>query len=451
MKFGGHVLSRETGIRDALEVIATQRPIWDNLVVVISALRGVTDALHTIVDTARSGNQSALRADIASLRGVHIEAAHFTISNPRLLESLLQELDVLFFNLLDTCDLIRRQGQNNPALADRVVAMGEMWVTRLVAAAGREMGLDCVSMDASRLIITDDRHANARPITSLSQQFLDQNLLPLLQRGIVPIITGYLGANKKGEVTTLGRGGSDFSATYLASLLGATEVWFFSDVDGLMTADPDAVPGAHVLAVSSYREVAQMAKFGTRLLHPLAMEPLMQAHISLRIRPLNPPDSSGTFIYAHRDPQVNRIHAVTQALGVCILGQSQSNLTEVCNRLISQYLNDDIQPSLQVDTYAGCRVVYVAPTTANPEDFFKGVDQLQQYDSGDEWEVDQVTVVAVIGALTLEDHIMVFGVLAAAGITPLVIGQGSPDVLLLVVMPDQAETALNAVHTLIGV
>lgn len=448
IKLGGNALGNNGGIPEALNVIASQSKIWDQVVVVTSALSGVTDALHSIVQTAASGAQSELRHDLAVLREMHLEAAHQALGRTSDLQTLYTELDTLFFNLIDDCDVILQKRQAAPSMADRVVATGEKFITRIVAAAGRSRGLRCVAMDAERFIITDDRHANARPITSLSEKFMAQNLLPVLQRQIIPIITGYVGASEQGAVTTLGRGGSDYSATYLGALLQADEIWFFTDVDGLMSADPDIVPTAHVLATSSYREVAEMAHFGAKVMHPRAIEPLMNTHIPLRIRPLAAPEKSGTYIYYNDSPNY-RIHAVTQVNAVKITGPSQSNLVEACNRLLSQRLNDDIQPTLQMELRAESMAVYIAPTSANREAFFNLVDFLRTSDANPDWQVEAVMVIAVIGALRVEDHLAVFKALIKAEITPSAFGQGPRGALVLALRPDEAERALNAIHYLI--
>lgn len=449
MKFGGNVLSQETGIADTLAAIEKQKKIWDHLVVVTSAQSGITDALHQIVQIAVAGERNAVRQDVASLREIHIQAATNALGNSPHLHTLLKELDTLFFNLLDDCDIIRQKAQIDPALADRIVAMGERFMTRIIAIAGRAQGLQCVALDADKLIITDDRHSHARPVTSLSLQRLNQNLIPLLEQGIIPIVTGYIGANEKGAVTTLGRGGSDYSATYLASLLMADEVWFFSDVAGLMSADPEIVPNARVLPTSSYRNVSEMARYGARLIHPHAIEPLIQASIPLRIRSLDDQEHTGTYIYSHQEPIKERIHAVTQAVGLQIIGPGRSNLTEVCNRLVSQHLHDDLQPSLQVDTHDGSLIVYIAPTSINQDTFYNTIEMLQNYDDSDEWDVTRVKVVAVIGNLTITDHIYIMQALEDANLAPSAFGYGAHGSLLIALRPADAIAALTSIHKLI--
>lgn len=449
IKFGGNVLGSESGIHDALKVIASQRPIWDNLVVVTSALSGVTDALHSIVQTAESGDQNAVRTEIAHLRALHTDAARYALSNPQQLEVLLRELDNLFFDLLDDYELIRQKRQASPQLADRVVAMGERLITRIIAAAARAQNQKCVALDASSIIVTDDRHSNARPIFNLSKHNIEQNLMPLLKHKIIPVVTGYIGATQQGAITTLGRGGSDYSATYLGALLSADEIWLFSDVEGLMSADPAVVKEARVLSTSSYAEVAEMAYFGAKVLHPRAIEPLIQYNIPLRIRSIGRLDVPGTYICDYTQPRENRIHAVTEVDAVMVAGPSQSNIAQACNRLLSQYLLEEIQPTLQVEAHSQSSLVYIAPTNANRAAFNNCIYQIKTYESGDEWQVTEVVVVAVIGNLQLEDYVAVLRSLTTIGITPLTFGQGPGSVLLITVLPEEAHNVLVRIHSLI--
>ncbi|MFP4321080.1 MAG: aspartate kinase [Anaerolineales bacterium] len=450
IKFGGNVLASAAGIQETLEIIQTQYEIWDSMVVVTSALVGVTDQLYEIAQTAAYSDEKTLRGQIAELRRLHIAAAQRAVQDPDRRANLLSALDSLFFDLIEDCAEVQKQRAADPAQVDQIVAMGERLVVRIVAAAGREAEMDCVPLDGNHLIITDDRHSNARPNTPLSKQHIEQNLVPLLGRGFVPVVTGYIGANEKGAITTLGRGGSDYSATYLAAILGAMEVWFFTDVEGLMSADPAVVPGAQVLPTSSYHEVAEMARFGARVLHPLAIEPLVQQQIPLRIRSLHLPNSSGTYIYDHTDTQTQRLHAITQALAVRVVGPRGSNMTEVCSRLVLRWLNDEIQPSLQVENNAGNMVIYVAPTSVNQERFYKFIDQLQQYESGDMWDVEVVNVLAFIGPLSIADHIRILDVLNDANIVPVAFAQGVGGAFLVAVPPTAAQVAIQHAHQLIA-
>jgi aspartokinase len=174
-------------------------------------------------------------------------------------------------------------------------------------------------------------------------------------------------------------------------------------------------------------------------------------NIPLRIRAFGENPSNGTYINAYPDPQENRIHAVSQALGLRIIGATHSNMVEVCNRLLAQYLNDEIQPTLQTDTYAGTMVVYVAPTSSNQESFYSAIQHLQSYDSDQDWQVEQVMIIAVVGNLTLAEHMQILKQLHQAHLSPLAFGQGSQNVFLLVMENRHAAPAMQQIHKLIKV
>lgn len=450
IKLGGVVLTRDHAIRDAIKIITAQHAIWGHVVVVTSALSGVTDKLHDIVQIAESGKINELRAEMAKLRKLHIETAQKAVSDSHQLETLIRELDLIFFNAMDDCETLVRKTQARAPLADRIVAIGEQLIIRILAAAARASGLKCIAVDTTRIIVTDDRHSNARPIFHLSRQNIEQNLKPLLQHKIVPIVTGYIGATEKGAVTTLGRGGSDYSATYLGALVEADEVWFFTDVEGLMTADPALVKSARVLPTSSYREVAELAQFGAQVLHPRAVEPLIQHNIPLRIRSFEHPQHPGTYICDHTPARDHRIHAVTQALGVLVEGPGQSNIAEACNKLFSTYLSDDIQPTLHIGLNASNLLVYVSPTSANKEDFRQAIQRLQSDTASEEWRIQEVIVIAVIGNLILEDNLALLRALSRVHVSAEAFGSGSQGAAIVVVKTEKADLALNSIHDLIS-
>lgn len=448
IKLGGTVLGKDHAIQDAIKIITAQQVIWGQVVVVTSALSGVTNALYQIVQNAENGKLNEVRAEMAKLRKLHVETAEQAIQNSRLLETLIRELDQIFFNAMDDCEALIRKSQAKAVLEDRIVAIGEQIIIRILATAARAQGLKCVAVDTTRVLVTDDRHSNARPIFNLSKQNIEQNLMPLLQHKIVPIVTGYIGATEKGAVTTLGRGGSDYSATYLGALLQADEIWFFTDVEGLMSADPALVKSARVLPTCSYSEVAEMAHFGAQVLHPRAVEPLIQHNIPLRIRSFKNPQHQGTYICDYTPPRNNRIHAVSQLPGVLVEGPGQSNLAEACNRLFSTYLSDDIQPTLQIGINTSNMLVYVSPTSANREFFRQAIQRLKNDAFREGWRIQEVMVIAVIGNLILEDNISILRALAGTEAPAEAFGQGASGTAIVVVPPDKADVALNSIHSL---
>ncbi|NJL94535.1 MAG: aspartate kinase [Anaerolineae bacterium] len=247
----------------------------------------------------------------------------------------------------------------------------------------------------------------------------------------------------------MGRGGSDYSATYLGALLKADEIWFFTDVDGLMTADPEVISNARVIPSSSYAEIAEMAHFGARVVHPRAMEPLMKQGIPLRIRSVDHLGVTGTYIFANTAPTDHRIHAVTHVRGIVVHGPTQSNMAEACNRVLSSFLLDEIEPTLQAQTYGSSLLVYLVPTSANRFSFDSYLQQLRNYDTGDDWRVNEVIILAVIGSLRLVDMAQVLTALAAANIQPIAFGQGQRGVFMVCITPQELNSALQTIHRLI--
>jgi len=164
---------------------------------------------------------------------------------------------------------------------DAIASLGEPINARILAALLRQWGAQSTAMDATGLIVTDATFQNAMPLMKATHAQVSARLAPLLDEGVIPIVTGYIGATEVGVTTTLGRGGSDYSAALLAHCLGADEVWTWTDVDGVMTADPRIVPDARVIPVLSYSEVSELAYFGAKVLHPRTIRPVVECDIPL--------------------------------------------------------------------------------------------------------------------------------------------------------------------------
>src|SRR6266851_2920347 len=171
-----------------------------------------------------------------------------------------------------------------PRTLDAISSLGERLSAPLVAAAVRELGLPSEAIEATELIVTDAFHGGAEPQMELTRAKSQARLRPLLEKGIAPVVTGFIGATAEGQLTTLGRGGSDYSATILGAAMDADEVIIWTDVDGVLTAEPRLVPEARTIPVISYREAAELAYFGARVLHPKTLNPVVQAAIPVWIR-----------------------------------------------------------------------------------------------------------------------------------------------------------------------
>ncbi len=220
-------------------------------------------------------------------------------------------------------------------MRDSISSLGERLSASLVAAALEERGVPSESIEATELIVTDSEHGAAEPRADATRQRCEARLRSLLQRGIVPVVTGFIGATSEGTVTTLGRGGSDYSATILGAALDADEVIIWKDVDGVLTADPRIVPGARAIPEISYREVTELAYFGAKVLHPKTLRAVIQPGIPVWIRNTFAPDRPGTKITPSgpsNGEAVTGLSAITDVALITMGGPSIAGAPDVLGR-----------------------------------------------------------------------------------------------------------------------
>jgi aspartate kinase len=288
-KFGGTSVADASAIGRLIGVVRSR--LTDRPLVVVSALAGVTDGLLGLGEIVHRGEAGGLDAAIAAVVERHAEAASAlpgaASAMPAIADAaatLRQELSAAFGRLL------------RPAELDALAGRGELWSSRLVAAALAGAGLDATWVDIRPLMVTDDRFGRAMPCTPVMTARARECLRPLLEAGRVPVTQGFIGATAEGSPTTLGRGGSDFTASLLGAALEADRVEIWTDVNGLMTADPRIVPSARTLRAASYEEAAELATFGARVLHPATAQPLVRAGIPIVVLNSSRPDDPGTRI-----------------------------------------------------------------------------------------------------------------------------------------------------------
>src|SRR4051812_6784698 len=247
MKFGGTSLGNGERILRAAQLVAAER--GRQPVIVVSAMSQVTNKLADLsADVTMPDNRKNLAKGIQRLRDQHHQAAKDLGLGPDAEKTLLQNLDGLISQLEGTLNDIAAQGEPTARAYDLIICFGERLTIHLMAAALQKHGLDAAALEASEFLITDDNFGNAAPLLPISRKHVSSELEPLLAKGMTPVITGFMGATAEGVITTLGRGGSDYSATIMAYCLEASEVWIWTDVDGLMTADPRVVKGAHTIS-----------------------------------------------------------------------------------------------------------------------------------------------------------------------------------------------------------
>jgi aspartate kinase len=288
-KFGGTSVADAAAIRRLIAIVAAragERPL-----VVVSALAGITDGLLGLAAPVHAGDAEALDGAIDALVRRHESVAGVLPGAEPAVETVRADAESLRSSL--SAAFGRRL---RPAEMDALAGHGELWSSRLVAGAMHGAGVPSAWADIRPIMVTDDRFGRATPYVQMLNNRARECLRPLLEDELIPVTQGFIGATADGVPTTLGRGGSDFTAALLGAALGAARVEIWTDVDGLMTADPRIVPGARTLSAASYEEAAELATFGAKVLHPATAMPLVRAGIPIVVLNSIRPELPGTTI-----------------------------------------------------------------------------------------------------------------------------------------------------------
>lgn len=458
MKFGGMSVGMTMGLTQLLSIVLYERERWERLILVVSALDGVTDQLIEAAHLVLLNNRRGYRRIVATLRTRHLALIEHLPLGITERNALQADIDRLLFDMLDACqnmpDNLAQSAQ--PEAIDRIISTGERLSARIVAALLRQNNLRGVAMDASDLIITDNVFGNANPLLPQTRERVTTHLLPLLDRGIIPVVTGFIGATVTGKPTTLGRGGSDYTASILAACSDAQEVWMWTDVDGMMTADPREIPEARVIPMLSYDEVAEMAYFGARILHSRMVNPLREKRIPLHVRNVFKPQQPGTLV--HTSTTAVPFKAVTTIQGLALTAQHNGTLSSIAalvNDKLASITGSHTDVMITAQSSSQSFICFVIPTNAGPDALHSLQNALApvlaKMNDSNSWAMRPVTVVTIAGARVGVDHRLAARLLTALdGVRVLALSQGpSQSSFSLVVETDDADNAVSAIHDLI--
>jgi aspartate kinase len=314
MKFGGTSVATGKKIGHVADLVSESAEKGDKIVVVVSALDGTTDELYEAAERAKDGNEASVREYKLRMLKHHSEAVSNAIHSIHIRKEVEQIIEKTIGELEKVLIGISYVGEITPKSRDYVLSFGERLSAPIVWGAIRDKQIETrwfTGKDAG--IVTDSNFGEASPLMNVTIHELKERIGPLLEEKIVPVITGYIAATQDGVITTIGRGGSDYTATIVGVALSADEVWIWTDVDGIMTADPKIITSARMLPELSYQEAAEMAIFGAKAMHPRALEPVIKEKIPVRIRNVFHPENPGTLI---SDNQRRRLINVVKAVAL---------------------------------------------------------------------------------------------------------------------------------------
>jgi bifunctional aspartokinase / homoserine dehydrogenase 1 len=455
-KFGGASLADSTAVRHAVSLIQSFRP--EPTVIVASAMAGVTDALLEVARQTARGDEHAVAALLAQLQARHAEVARTLLTTERICEPVMRYITDAFADVEAMLQGLRRSKEATPKILDALLSRGEQLSARLLAASLEQENVRARYVDALEVIHTDAAFGHASPDLERTDSNIERVLLPLLSRGTTPVVPGFLGATPSGDTATLGRGGSDLTASLLARGVGASQVTLWKDVPGLLTADPRVVPDARVIPQLHAREAAELAYYGAKVLHPRTLIPLTGRRIPIFIRPFADPRSPGTEVSERVKPGRLPVKALTAAEGqalITVTGNGMLGVPGIAARTFAALHSRNISVSLISQASSEHSICFSVPEPAAEV----ARQSLVQEFSGEirRREIDGVEVSPAMATVAIVGLGMqgtpgvaagVFSALAAGKINVVAIAQGSSELnISVVVSAADAAEAQRRIHT----
>ncbi len=472
MKFGGTSLGNGEAINRAVDIVIQTLKDKGQVVVVVSAMSGVTDTLLSAATSAAQGDAETFRRARWHLSDRHRLAMTEVIHYEEARLQLREEVEALLSDFENLCRSIHIMGELTPRGSDAVASLGERLMAHILAAALRDRGERATAVEATEAIVTNGQHGSATPLMEETREAAQARLLPLLAEGVTPVVTGFIAATKDGVTTTLGRGGSDYTAAILGACLDSDEVWIWTDVDGVMTADPRVVPEARTLPEISYAEAAELSYFGAKVIHPKTILPAVERGIPLRIvNTFNPPSfppagggderRGGTLIVAEVKPSELTVKGITAIKGLSLVtveGRGMLGVPGIAARVFTAVAQEGISVLMISQSSSEQNICFVIQQEA-VERALKALEatfelELARRNVDRIWAQKGVAIVAAVGAGmkgTPGIAAKVFGALGKHGINVISIAQGSSEYNISFVVDEaDMEKAVRYIHQEFG-
>jgi bifunctional aspartokinase / homoserine dehydrogenase 1 len=466
MKFGGTSVGSVEALTKATHIIKDARDEYSRLVVITSAMSGVTDLLLRSAMLAAQGNVDTLSEAESTLREKHFFAAEALIGGETLRENTKQQINCLIELFIDLCRAIAVLGEASPRALDAVASLGERMSVRLLSAVVESAGVRARMIESSEFVVTNSHFQNANPDFEATTKKTRASLNPILDEGNVVITTGFIGATPEGAITTLGRGGSDYSAGIIGSVLPADDVWIWTDVDGVMTADPRLVSSAKTLPEINYSEIAELAYYGAKVLHPKTIRPLVEGGIGLRICNTFHPSHPGTRLVANGQSNgrtskngqvIKAVTAIRKQKLVTIEGRGMLGVPGVAARAFGAVASTGTSVPLITQASSEQSICFAVPSES-ADQVLDALErnfalELSERDIDRVWATDEVAIITAVGTGTRNTPGVagqIFSKLGDNAINVLAIAHGSSDVSIsMVVETKDTECAVQALHELI--
>ena len=466
MKFGGTSLGEGEAIKRAADIVCHTLEDKGEVVVVVSAMSGVTDTVLSAATSAARGDAETFRRARWTLSDRHRLAMTEAISDEEARLQLMEEVEVLLSDFESLCRSVHILGELTVRGSDAAASLGERLTARILAAALRDRGEKAAAVEATEVVITNGQHGSAAPLMDETREAARARLLPLLAEGVTPVVTGFIAATKDGVTTTLGRGGGDYTAAILGACLDSDEVWIWTDVDGVMTADPRVVPGARTLPEISYAEAAELSYFGAKVLHPKTILPAVERGIPLRIvNTFNPPippylgeeEGGGTLIVAEVKPNELGVKGITSIKGLSLVtveGRGMLGVPGIAAKVFTAVAQEGISVLMISQSSSEQNICFVIRQEA-VERALSALEaafelELARRNVDRIWAQDEVAIVAAVGAAmkgTPGIAAKVFGALGKHGVNIISIAQGSSEYnISFVVDEGDMEDAVRYIH-----
>lgn len=460
MKFGGTSVGNGSRIKHVAELAKEYRDSGNEVVLVTSALNGVTDALlKSAKEASETGKTSTIKEFITDLTKQHHQAAQDAITGKKakkIVEVVTKELDSRIEELEKALIGICYLGELTVRSIDYISSYGERLTAPILCGSLNSLGIKSRSFTGGDAgIITTDDYGNARPLEK-SYSLIIERIEPLLKDSI-PVITGFIGENEAGIITTLGRGGSDFSASIIGAALKADEIWLWKEVHGILTTDPMIVPEARTIPVISYIEAMELSYFGAKVLHPRTIEPAIKHGIPVRVKNTFDPSSPGTIIVKDLKQSKDIVKAVTVIRNVALINISGAGMVGtigVAARVFTTLANAGVN-IIMISQGSSEANISLVVDGSHLDKAVKGIRA--EFKNGIIKDVTQdrnICVVAVVGAGMANTPGVagrVFGALGKARVNVIIISQGSSQHnISFAVSGDDAAKAVQVLHREFG-